>query len=106
MNTCHRRTPARTLPYAGLEATISSKPTSYHLFKLSLRELITYYAKQGLVIYRFTVTSSKSNIMSKDKGAKNVKKAPSTEGKKASSDYQSGKKTTSTTDSGAGAKKK
>lgn len=33
--------------------------------------------------------------MSKDKGSKNVKKAPATEGKKASSDYQSGKKTVS-----------
>ncbi|WP_262918374.1 hypothetical protein [Mucilaginibacter straminoryzae] len=44
--------------------------------------------------------------MSKDKGAKNVKKAPSTEGKKAVSDYQAGKKTTSKDDLGAGAKKK
>lgn len=44
--------------------------------------------------------------MSKDKGSKNVKKAPSTEGKKASSDYQTGKKSASSTDSGAGAKKK
>jgi hypothetical protein len=44
--------------------------------------------------------------MSKDKGSKNVKKAASTEGKKSTSDYQSGKKSTSTTDSGAGAKKK
>lgn len=33
--------------------------------------------------------------MSKDKGGKNVKKAPATEGKKATSDYQAGKKTLS-----------
>jgi hypothetical protein len=33
--------------------------------------------------------------MSKDKGSKNVKKAPATEGKKATSDYQAGKKTVS-----------
>ncbi len=33
--------------------------------------------------------------MSKDKGSKNVKKAPVTEGKKAISDYQAGKKTVS-----------
>jgi len=30
--------------------------------------------------------------MSKDKGGKNVKKAPAAEGKKATSDYQAGKK--------------
>ena len=36
--------------------------------------------------------------MSKDKGGKNIKKAASTEGKKAGSDYQSGKKSASTTD--------
>jgi len=36
--------------------------------------------------------------MSKDKGTKNVKKAPSTTGKKASSDYQSGKKSLSKSD--------
>ncbi|PJJ84999.1 hypothetical protein [Mucilaginibacter auburnensis] len=44
--------------------------------------------------------------MSKDKGAKNVKKAPNTESKKAVSDYQAGKKTTSKDDLGAGSKKK
>ena len=33
--------------------------------------------------------------MSKDKGSKNNKKAPSTEGKKAPSDYQSGKNSVS-----------
>lgn len=33
--------------------------------------------------------------MSKDKGGREVKKAASTEGKKAQSDYQSGKKTVS-----------
>ncbi|WP_345951938.1 MULTISPECIES: hypothetical protein [unclassified Mucilaginibacter] len=44
--------------------------------------------------------------MSKDKGGKNIKKAPSTEGKKATSDYQSGKKSSSKDDAGAGAKKK
>jgi hypothetical protein len=33
--------------------------------------------------------------MSKDKGSKNVKKAPATEGKKATSDYQAGKNTVS-----------
>ncbi len=31
--------------------------------------------------------------MSKDKGGKNVKKAPAEPGKKSTSDYQSGKKT-------------
>lgn len=36
--------------------------------------------------------------MSKDKGSKNVKKAPTTEGKKATSDYQAGKKTVSKDD--------
>jgi len=36
--------------------------------------------------------------MSKDKGMKNVKKAPATEGKKATSDYQAGKKTVSKDD--------
>jgi hypothetical protein len=33
--------------------------------------------------------------MSKDKGMKNVKKAPATEGKKAVSDYQASKKSVS-----------
>jgi hypothetical protein len=33
--------------------------------------------------------------MSKDKGKKETKKAPSTEGKKSTSDYQSGKKSVS-----------
>ncbi len=37
--------------------------------------------------------------MSKDKGSKNVKKAPSTEGKKSTSDYQAGKKSVSKDDS-------
>jgi len=37
--------------------------------------------------------------MSKDKGVKNVKKAPATEGKKATSDYQAGKKSVSKDDS-------
>jgi hypothetical protein len=36
--------------------------------------------------------------MSKDKGSKNVKKAPATDGKKATSDYQAGKKTVSKDD--------
>ncbi|WEA01666.1 hypothetical protein [Mucilaginibacter sp. SJ] len=36
--------------------------------------------------------------MSKDKGSKNVKKAPATEGKKATSDYQAGKKSVSKDD--------
>ncbi|MCQ6959291.1 hypothetical protein [Mucilaginibacter aquariorum] len=36
--------------------------------------------------------------MSKDKGSKNVKKAPASEGKKATSDYQAGKKTVSKDD--------
>jgi hypothetical protein len=40
----------------------------------------------------------KYTIMSKDKGSKNVKKAPATQGKKAPSDYQSGKKTVSKDD--------
>ncbi len=36
--------------------------------------------------------------MSKDKGSKNVKKAPAAEGKKSTSDYQAGKKTVSKDD--------
>ena len=36
--------------------------------------------------------------MSKDKGSKNVEKAPATEGKKAASDYQAGEKTVSKDD--------
>ncbi|WP_262884987.1 hypothetical protein [Mucilaginibacter arboris] len=36
--------------------------------------------------------------MSKDKGSKDTKKAPSTESKKAPSDYQSGKKSVSKAD--------
>jgi hypothetical protein len=36
--------------------------------------------------------------MSKDKGSKNVKKAPVAEGKKTVSDYQAGKKTLSKDD--------
>ena len=36
--------------------------------------------------------------MSKDKGSKNVKKAPATEGKKSTSDYQAGKKSVSKDD--------
>lgn len=36
--------------------------------------------------------------MSKDKGGKNVKKAPATGGKKSTSDYQAGKKSTSKDD--------
>jgi len=43
--------------------------------------------------------------MSKDKGSKNVKKAPAAEHTKTSSDYQSGKKSVST-DASAGGKKK
>jgi len=36
--------------------------------------------------------------MSKDKGSKNVKKAPATGGKKSTSDYQAGKKSQSKDD--------
>jgi hypothetical protein len=36
--------------------------------------------------------------MSKDKGGKNVKKAPATDGKKGQSDYQAGKKSVSKDD--------
>jgi len=43
--------------------------------------------------------------MSKDKGSKNVKKAPATEGKKATSDYQSGKKSVSKDDASINKKK-
>jgi len=43
--------------------------------------------------------------MSKDKGSKNVKKAPATEGKKATSDYQAGKKTVSKDDAAITKKK-
>lgn len=43
--------------------------------------------------------------MSKDKGSKNVKKAPATEGKKTTSDYQAGKKTVSKDDSTINKKK-
>ncbi len=44
-------------------------------------------------------------IMSKDKGSKNVKKAPATEGKKTTSDYQAGKKTVSKDDTTVSKKK-
>lgn len=43
--------------------------------------------------------------MSKDKGGKNVKKAPATDGKKSSSDYQSGKKSVAKDDGTANKKK-
>jgi hypothetical protein len=43
--------------------------------------------------------------MSKDKGSKNVKKAPATGGTKSTSDYQSGKKTVSKDDAAMGKKK-
>lgn len=43
--------------------------------------------------------------MSKDKGSKNVKKAPATDGKKATSDYQAGKKTVSKDDAPINKKK-
>jgi len=36
--------------------------------------------------------------MSKDKGGKNIKKAPATDGKKTTSDYQASKKTVSKDD--------
>ncbi|MEO8885549.1 MAG: hypothetical protein ABI367_05760 [Mucilaginibacter sp.] len=36
--------------------------------------------------------------MSKDKGSKNVKKAPATDGRKSTSDYQAGKKSVSKDD--------
>ena len=44
--------------------------------------------------------------MSKDKGSKNEKKAPSTEGKKAQSDYQTGKTSVSKVEVSPKAKKK
>jgi hypothetical protein len=44
--------------------------------------------------------------MSKDKGGKNIKKAASTESKKAPSDYQSGKKTVSKGEPLSASKKK
>lgn len=44
--------------------------------------------------------------MSKDKGGKNVKKAPSTDNNKKTSDYQSGKTSVSSTDLPAKNKKK
>jgi len=43
--------------------------------------------------------------MSKDKGSKNIKKAPSTTGNKSVSDYQAGKKSSSNMDTGSGKKK-
>jgi len=43
--------------------------------------------------------------MSKDKGMKNVKKAPTVGGKKSTSDYQAGKKSASKDDSSIGKKK-
>jgi hypothetical protein len=43
--------------------------------------------------------------MSKDQGSKNIKKAPATEGKKAASDYQAGKKTVSKEDASINKKK-
>ena len=44
--------------------------------------------------------------MSKDKGGKNIKKAANTEGKKATSDYQAGKKTSGIADATPNQKKK
>lgn len=44
--------------------------------------------------------------MSKDKGGKNAKKAPSTDSKKAQSDYQTGKTTVSKIDVPIKSKKK
>jgi hypothetical protein len=44
--------------------------------------------------------------MSKDKGTKNIKKAPKTEGSKTQSDYQAGKKSSSSMDNAAIGKKK
>jgi hypothetical protein len=43
--------------------------------------------------------------MSKDKGGKNVKKAPATEGKKLTSDYQAGKKSVTKDDASISKKK-
>jgi hypothetical protein len=43
--------------------------------------------------------------MSKDKGTKNVKKAPNAEGKKSTSAYQAGKKSVSTDVAGGNKKK-
>lgn len=43
--------------------------------------------------------------MSKDKGGKNVRKAPATGGKKSESDYQAGKKSIGTSDLKNGKKK-
>jgi len=43
--------------------------------------------------------------MSKDKGSKNVKKAPAPEGKKVTSDYQAGKKSVSKDDTAINKKK-
>jgi len=43
--------------------------------------------------------------MSKDKGSKNVKKAPATDGKKSTSDYQTGKTRVSKDDATIGKKK-
>ncbi|HWD88282.1 MAG TPA: hypothetical protein VG367_09165 [Mucilaginibacter sp.] len=43
--------------------------------------------------------------MSKDKGSKNIKKAPSTTGKKAQSDYQAGKSSSSMVSAPSGKKK-
>lgn len=43
--------------------------------------------------------------MSKDKGGKNVKKAPTAEGKKNASDYQNGKKSVSKDDAAVNKKK-
>jgi len=44
--------------------------------------------------------------MSKDKGGKNIKKAPGTSGKKVTSDYQAGKQTHSRDELGASNNKK
>jgi hypothetical protein len=43
--------------------------------------------------------------MSKDKGSKNVKKAPAAEGKKSTSDYQASKKSASKDDAAVNKKK-
>jgi hypothetical protein len=52
-------------------------------------------------VYKFI----KTIIMSKDKGVKNVKKLPNPVGKGAPSDYQAGKKSSSSLDTGGGKKK-
>lgn len=62
-----------------------------------------YYRDWWIVSQSVGVLTFKD--MSKDKGGKNVKKAPTAEGKKNASDYQNGKKSVSKDDAAVNKKK-